>query len=90
MCLLIPLTDELFKLRAQIVFGCEVDDAQAFALEDAKPLFDLIHPRTMHRSEVHHEARMLDESCSDVFPMMGTDIVADEMNRPEVLGNLPV
>jgi hypothetical protein len=50
----------------------------------------LIHPRTMHRSEVHHEARMLDESCSDVFPMMGTDIVADEMNRPEVLGNLPV
>jgi hypothetical protein len=44
MRLLIPFTDELVKLRAQVVFRCEISNAQPLALQDAEPLFDLIHP----------------------------------------------
>jgi hypothetical protein len=38
MRLLIPFTDELFKLRAQVVLRCKISNAQTFALQDAEPL----------------------------------------------------
>ena len=90
MCLHIPDTDELFKLRAQLVFGLKVNNSQAFALKNAEPLFDLIHPGAMHRDEVHEEAGMLGDPLADLLPVMGADIVADEMNRPDVGVNLLV
>jgi hypothetical protein len=80
MRVLIPFPDELLQLCAQMVFGLEVDDTQAFALQDAEPLFDLIHPRAMHRREVEDESRMVGYPLLDFFPMMRTDIVAHEMN----------
>ena len=42
----------------------------------------------MHGCEVHHKPRMLGEPSGDVFAMMRTDIVTDQMNRPDVLSNL--
>lgn len=44
----------------------------------------------MHGREVHDETRMLGEPSTDVFPMMGTDVITHEMNRSDLLVNLPV
>ena len=57
--MLIPFSNELFNLGSQLVFGCKVDDSEAFALQNAEPLFHLIHPRAMHGREVQEKARML-------------------------------
>ena len=57
--MVIPFVNELSDLRIEVVFGCKIDDSQALPLEDAEPLFDLIHPRTMHGCEVHDKARMV-------------------------------
>jgi hypothetical protein len=53
-------------------------------------LFDVIHPRTMHWREVHHKSRMPGQPSGDIFAMMRTDMVTDQMNRPDVRGNLLV
>ena len=57
--MLIPFLNELVKLGMEVVFGCKIDDAQAFPLEDTEPLFHLIHPRAMHGRKVHDKARMI-------------------------------
>src|SRR5215207_2164806 len=44
----------------------------------------------MYGCEVHHKPRMLGEPLGDVFAMMRTDIVTHQMDRPDVLSNLPV
>ena len=57
--MVIPVVDELSDFGIEVVFGCKIDDSQALPLEDREPLFDLIHPRTMHGREVHNKARMV-------------------------------
>ena len=42
----------------------------------------------MHGCEVHHKPRMLGEPSGDVFAMMRTDMVTDQMKRPDVLSTL--
>ena len=59
MRLVIPFVDELSDLRIEVVFGFKIDDSQALPLEDREPLFDLIHPRTLHGRDVHNKARMV-------------------------------
>ena len=59
MRVLIPLLNELFDLHTQMVFGFTIDDSQALALDNAELLFDLIHPRKMHRCKVYDKARMV-------------------------------
>jgi hypothetical protein len=44
MCLVIPFLDELFNLLTQVVFGVKIDDSQALPLDNATPLFNLVHP----------------------------------------------
>ena len=55
---LIPCLNELANLGSQVVLGFESDDAEPFALQDAEPLFDVIHPRTMHGGKVADQAGM--------------------------------
>src|SRR5215217_2039955 len=55
---LIPLGDELGQALGQLVQPGEVGVAQPLALEDAKPLFDRVHPRAVYRREVRDEAGM--------------------------------
>ena len=52
MRLLIPLNDKLVDLGSQVIFGVKIHDSEAFALQDAEPLFHLIHPGAMHRGAV--------------------------------------
>jgi peptide/nickel transport system permease protein len=42
--MLIPFANKLAKLGLEVLLRFKVGDAQAFALEDAEPLFHLIHP----------------------------------------------
>jgi hypothetical protein len=42
-----------------VVWGFEIDDSEPFALHDAEPLFDVMHPRTMHGGKVEAKAGML-------------------------------
>jgi hypothetical protein len=44
MCVLIPFTNERPDLGLEVVCRFKISDTQAFALEDAEPLFHLIHP----------------------------------------------
>ena len=44
MCVLIPFTNERPDLGLEVVCRFKISDMQAFALEDAEPLFHLIHP----------------------------------------------
>jgi hypothetical protein len=59
MRLLIPLIDKLVDFGSQVVFGFKIHDSEAFALQDAEPLFHLIHPGAMHRGEVKVKAGMV-------------------------------
>ena len=90
MRLLMPFTDEVRKLRAQMVFGWQIGNAQTLTLQDTKPLFDLIHPRTMHGREMYHKPGVLHDPFGDFFAMMGADIITYEMNRLDGFRNLPV
>jgi hypothetical protein len=90
MCLLIPFMNELFKLQTKLVFRFKIDNAQSFTLENAEPLFHLIHPGAMHGCEVKDKARMLGHPLEHLAAMMCTDIVTSEMNRLDGLLNLPV
>src|SRR4030095_10688555 len=83
-----PFADEWFKLHPQVVFRGEIGEAQAVALEKTAPVFDLIHPRTMHGCEVPHKPRMRGEPAGDVLAMMRTDMVSDQMNPPAGLSHL--
>ena len=56
--MVIPFTYELSDFRIEVDFGFKVDDSQALPLENREPLFNLIHPRTMHGREVHNKAPM--------------------------------
>jgi hypothetical protein len=67
---LIPFTDELLQLGAQVILRGKIDDAQPLALPDTEPLFDLIHPRTMQPGEMHHKARMIGEPSGGFLPVL--------------------
>jgi hypothetical protein len=44
MGMLIPFLEELVDLCTSMVFGFNIRDPQAFALQDTEPLFDVLHP----------------------------------------------
>jgi predicted nucleic acid-binding protein len=90
MRMLMPFSNEWFNLGLQLIFRCKVGDFQPFTLQNAEPLFDLIHPRAMHGREVQDQARMLGEPLADLLPMMCADMVAHEMHHRAVLINLAV
>ncbi len=54
----IPFRDEGHQAFCQTIEVREVADAQPLALQNAKPLFDLVHPGAMRRQKVADEAGM--------------------------------
>jgi hypothetical protein len=90
MCLLIPFLNELFKLQTKLVFRFKSDDPQAFTLENAEPLFHLIHPGAMHGPAVQDKAQILGHPLGHRVAMLCTDVVTDEMNRLDRLFNLSI
>ncbi len=67
---LVPLVDERVESFGQMSFVLEVGDAEPLALQDAEPLFDLIHPRTVDRWMVEHEPGMLRQPSLNLFALV--------------------
>lgn len=76
----VPLLNEVFDFGSQIVFGFEIHNAKPFSFKDAKPLFDLVDPRTVRGSEVELEPRMSLEPFAHLLSMMRGDVVDNEMD----------
>src|SRR6516162_3055935 len=55
----VPLLHKRVQAVREFFLVGEVGDAQSLALQNAEPLFDLIHPRAMHRRMMELEAEML-------------------------------
>jgi len=68
----------------------EVWRGEALALEDGKPLLDLVHPGAVDRGEVHLEARVLLEPSSGELALVRADVVADEVDDGDTDGGSPV
>jgi hypothetical protein len=90
MRLLIPFTDELVELLAQGVCRRQISHTCTLALQDADPLFDLIHPCAMPWGKVHRTSRMFGDPDGYFFSMIRPDMITDEMNGLNVCGNLLV
>ena len=80
MCRPIPFAKTWLALLTQMVFGCNLHDSPALALEATPPRLNVMHPGALHGGEVHPNACMVDPPRSHVFPMMRPAIVADELN----------
>ena len=90
MRVLIPFTNELFDLGLERLLRVKLSDPQAFALEDAEPRLDLVHPGAGHRREVKDQAEVLGEPLADCLAVVRTDMIAHEMNRLDRGDNLRV
>ena len=71
-------------------FRCKINNAPAFALQDAEPRLNLIHPGAMYRGEMHDKPGMLDKPLADFATVMGADMVTDEMNCGDICSHLPI
>ena len=87
---LVPLLDEGHEPFGQVGFVLEVGDAKPLALEDAEPLFDLVHPRAMDGRMVEHESRVLDQPGLHLFPFVHAEIIEDHVDCRDRCGDLVV
>jgi hypothetical protein len=87
---LIPLSDKLVQLGTQVVFGCKLDEFEAWARQDAESLCHVIHPCALHGRAGHDTARLLGEPVADLLPRMRADVVAHQMDHRDVRIHLAV
>ena len=80
MCFEIPGLDELQHLAIEVGEVGEVGSEETLALENGKPLLDLIHPGAMNRCEVHTKPRVSCQPGARDLAVMNADVVADEVN----------
>lgn len=85
---MVPFANELLDLRLKVGLGLEVSDAETLPLENREPLLYLVHPGTVDRGEMKDEARMPLQPFADLLAMVRRDVVADEVNRLDRLGDL--
>ena len=90
MSYLVPLVDVEIDFVSQVFDGCKVWDFESFALEDAEPLLNLVHPRTVNGSEMKSEARMLAQPFHALFAFVDAQVVTHNMNHGDVIGDLAV
>lgn len=83
----VPFSDIGIEPIAQVFLGSEVGNPEAFALQDAKPLLDLVHPRAVDGGKVKHETRVAIQPSPDLFPRMGPEIIAHDMDPGNFLGD---
>jgi len=86
----VPLCDEDFDALLKRGKVCKIWRRESPLLKYAEPLFDLIHPRTMNRREVHLEAEMFLEPRAHKFSMMHANVVANEMDVLDGCGRAPL
>lgn len=72
MSILVPFRDKGHQALSQMIQVGEIADTQPLALHKAEPLFDLVHPRAMHRQKPTDKAGVSLEPSSRLFPFMHT------------------
>ena len=87
---LVPFGDEVVQAGSQMVEIFEVHDTKSFAAQDGKPLFHLIHPRTMHRRKRESKSWMICQPLPDQLSMMSGNIIQDHVNRGDSGRNFEV
>ncbi len=76
----IPFSDEGHQALCQTIEVREIADTQPLTLHNAKPLLDLVHPRTVHRQKVTGEAGMSRQPSLNAFPFMDTRVIEDQID----------
>ena len=69
------------RRSASFFLVSEIDDAQSFPLEDAEPLFDLIHPGAMDGRMMELEAGMVGQPGFDLLALVHPQVVEHDVNR---------
>jgi hypothetical protein len=90
MCVSVPLSDEGHQAISELIAVGEVKDAQSFPLQNAEPLLNLIHPRTVDRHKEAHKARVRLEPCLDLLAFMHTQVIKDQKDTTNGGRNLVV
>jgi len=68
------------NLALEVLKVFEVGSGQSTALQNRKPLLDLVHPRAVHRREVHLEAWMTGQPRSHQLAVVYADVVTHQMD----------
>ncbi len=72
---LIPLGCKRIQTASEFLLIGKVDDRETFALEDAEPLLNLVHPGTVHRRKMKLPTRVSGEPFQDLLAFMHADVV---------------
>ena len=59
-------------------------------MQDTEPLLDLVHPGAVNGSKVKLKPGMFLEPFLDLFAMMSSDVVTNDMNQSDLRWNFPV
>ena len=78
--MLVPFLNELFEFGAQVRLRGEVGNAESFSLQDAKPLFHLVHPRAVDGREMKMKSGMVFQPSLYLFARVHPQIVTDNMD----------
>jgi len=70
MGIFIPFCNKGHQSLRQMLLVRKIGNLQPFALQNRKPLLDLVHPRTMHGWKVKHQARMFDQPGLHLLALM--------------------
>lgn len=65
----IPFSHKGYQAFCQMIQVSEIADPQLLALQNAKPLLDLVHPGAMRRQKVTGEAGMSRQPRLNRFPL---------------------
>jgi hypothetical protein len=79
---LVPLVDERKHLRLQVSEIGEVWGTETLALQDREPLLDLVHPRAVHRREVHLKTWVRGEPRTNQLAVVDAEVVTDGVAPP--------
>ena len=76
----VPFLDERHQSFCQVGFVLEVGDAESFALEDAEPLLDLVHPRAMDWRMMEREPGVFGQPGLDLFALVHANVVEHDID----------
>ncbi len=74
----IPFSHKGHQAFCQLIQVRKIADAQSLPLQNAEPLLNLIHPRTVDGYKEADETRVRLKPCLDLFPFMHTQVVKDQ------------
>src|SRR6266496_4517708 len=76
----IPFRDKGHEPLSQVIQVGEIADTKPLALYDTEPLIDLVHPGTMHRNKVAHEARVSSQPGPNLLSFMHAQVIHHQEN----------